>query len=59
MAIRAFDGLGDRLARSAQSLDVGFDRLDLRLEAFDDRLEVSVDGRPAFPGLLRRSRSSQ
>jgi hypothetical protein len=38
------DGLGDRLTRGAQSLDVGFDRLDLRIEAFDERLEIRVDG---------------
>jgi hypothetical protein len=38
------DGLSDRLTRGAQSLDVGFDRLDLRIEAFDERLEIRVDG---------------
>ena len=38
------DGLGDRLARGAQGLDVGFDRVDLRLEAFDERVEIRADG---------------
>jgi hypothetical protein len=38
------DGLGDRLARGAQGLDVGFDRADLRLEAFDERVEIRADG---------------
>ena len=38
------DGLGDRLARGAQGLDVGFDRVDLRLEGFDERVEIRADG---------------
>ena len=38
------DGLGDRLARGAQGLDVGLDRVDLRIEALDERLEIRVDG---------------
>jgi hypothetical protein len=38
------DGLGDRLARGAQGLDVGFDRVELRLEAFDERVEIRADG---------------
>jgi hypothetical protein len=41
---QGLDGLGDRLAGGAQSLDVGFDRLDLRVEAFEERLEINVDG---------------
>ena len=41
---QGFDGLGDRLAPGAQGVDIGFDRLDLRVEAFDERLEISVDG---------------
>ena len=31
---QGFDGLGDRLAPGAQGVDIGFDRLDLRVEAF-------------------------
>jgi hypothetical protein len=41
---QGFDGLGDRLALGAQGLDVGLDRGDLRVEAVDERLEISVDG---------------
>src|SRR6202453_3837382 len=39
------DGLGDRLAGGAEGVDVGLDRLDLRIEAFDERLKIRVDGR--------------
>jgi hypothetical protein len=41
---QAIDGLGDRLARGAQGLDVGFDRVDLRVEAFPERVEIRADG---------------
>jgi hypothetical protein len=37
-------GLGDRLARGDEGGDIGFDRLDLRLEAFDERVEIRADG---------------
>ena len=42
MATRSLDGFGDRLALGGQGLDISFDRRDLRLEAFDERLEIGA-----------------
>ena len=49
---QGLDGLGDPLACGAEGVDIGFDRLDLRLEAFDERREIRVEGSAA--GAARR-----
>ena len=36
------EGPGDRLALGGQGLDIGFDRRDLRIEAFDERIEIAA-----------------
>jgi hypothetical protein len=47
-----FDGAGDRLALGGQGGDVGVDGFDLRIEAFEERVEMGLRG----PG-ANRSRS--